>query len=375
MANVSTAALYQPEVPDTSSPGFPTTPLVIILSFLSFGTVLGNSLVCLAIFIHPALHSVTYLSIFSLAVADLLVGLVATPSYITKKLVTAEPIATVVCDMFRFSYFITGYASILSLCVISAERLSAIKRPLTYMTVVTRPRVTLVLILIWIDTLVVSSLPFFPWPGDHSDECHYSPRRWWSIMVIILNVIIPFFFIVTCYAIIYSVARVHIRKISSDRTISLKNDRGQFRRAANERRANTTIIIVIGVFVVSWFPSSIYYFIGTTCPSCFPESFYSVKSLVNASVKILTFASSFFNPLIYCWRSKEFRSAFVKILLRNAYGRRFSDAMRSSFNSDGSRKKSRAETITSLSKQHDDDAVVTVLDDEGTGTRAEDTRL
>lgn len=299
---------------DETGSKLPLTAVVITLSFLSLGTVLGNSLVFTAILINPALHSVTYLSVFSLAIADFLAGIVAMPSYILKKFSFGESVNVIVCDVFRFSYFLTGYASILSLSLISVERLLAVKSPLRYTTVVTHKRVIIGLIFSWLDAIVVSSLPFVPWePNAPYKECNYEPTRWWSIMVIISNVILPFLLIVTCYSYLYLTARSHIRKILSDRSC-LGNDTARRPRQTNEHRASTTILIVIGVFVVSWFPSCFYYFLQKTCPQCFSESFRSKQSIFNALVKMFTFTSSFANPIIYCWRSRHFRNAFFNIL-------------------------------------------------------------
>lgn len=317
MSNVTDSPL--PSVaPDSHYTEIPRAPLVVILALLSFGTVLGNSIVCFAVNNHPALRHVTYLSIFSLAIADLMAGLIAMPSYILKKFTWEEPLQTVVCDIFRSSYFLTGYASILSLCVISVERLIAIRNPLDHMTIVTRRGVILALVFVWVDALVVSSLPFVPWDSNAPyKECNYSPTHWWSIMVIISNVIVPFLVIVVCYTYMYFIAQAHIKKISSDKK-NLKHNKAHINscKERNERRGNITIMIVIGVFVACWFPSCFYYFLQKTCPECFSQSFRSKQSVVNALVKILTFTSSFVNPLIYCWRSREFRSVFLKICIR-----------------------------------------------------------
>lgn len=322
--------------PDTEYTGIPRTPLVVILAFLSFGTVLGNSIVCFAIYSHPALRHVTYMSIFSLAIADSFAGLVAMPSYILKKFTWEEPLQTIVCDIFRSSYFLTGYASILSLSVISVERLIAVKNPLNHVTIVTRRRVFLALMFAWLDALLVSALPFVPWESNEPyKECNYSPTHWWSIMVIISNVIVPFLVIVICYSSMYLTAQHHIKKITSNRkNISHNNEHS--RKEHRERRANITIMIVIGVFVCCWFPSCFYYFLQKTCPQCFSESFRSKESTVNALVKILTFTSSFVNPLIYCWRSREFRSVFLKVCIRKK--RSFSDSFSNYINNHISRR-------------------------------------
>ena len=331
MSNTSNSSLSSgnPVQADGYYTEMPRTPVVIALAFLSFGTVLGNSIICFAINNHPSLRHVTYLSIFSLAIADLLAGLIAMPSYILKKFEWDEPLQTIVCDIFRSSYFLTGYASILSLSVISVERLIAIRNPLDHVTIVTRRRVIVALMFAWIDALVVSSLPFVPWdPNEPDKECNYNPTRWWSIMVIICNVMVPFFVIVVSYTYMYFIAQSHIKKISSDKKhVKCSKAHISACKERNERRANITIMIVIGVFGACWFPSCFYYFLLKTCPKCFSQSFKSKQSLVNALVKILTFTSSFVNPLIYCWRSREFRSVFVKICLRKK--RSFSDSVSS----------------------------------------------
>lgn len=305
----------------TSQDQFPLVPIVVILSFLSLGTILGNTLVIVAILINPALHSVTYLSIFSLAIADLLAGTLAMPSYILKKFFLGDAADVIICDIFRFSYFLTGYASILSLSVISVERMMAVQCPLRYKTRLTHRRVVMGLLLAWLDSLLISSLPFVPWDSSLDKECSYNPTRWWSIVVIICNVIVPFIVIVVCYTYLYFTAKSHVRKILSDEFNCSRRNGGVNRlRHASERRASMTILIVIGVFVASWFPSCFYYFLQTTCSQCFSEAFKPMQSTFNALVKMLTFTSSFVNPLIYCWRSKHFRSAFLRIF-RRLFGR------------------------------------------------------
>ena len=116
---------------------------------------------------HQKSPSLTYLSIFSLATADLLVGLVAMPSYILKTFDWHEPLQTIICDVFRSSYFLTSYASVLSVSLISVERLIAIRKPLDHVTIVTRGRVVMALFVAWFDALIVPSLPFVPWDSNH----------------------------------------------------------------------------------------------------------------------------------------------------------------------------------------------------------------
>ena len=226
------------------------------------------------------------------------------PSYILKKFDWHEPLQTIICDVFRSSSFLTSYASVLSVSLISVERLIAIRKPLDHVTIVTRGRVVMALLVAGFDTLIVSSLPFVPRDSNHPyKECNYEPTRWRSIMVIICNVTIPFLVIVVCYSQMYLTAKSHIKKMANEKK-SLRNNKGRASayKERKERRGNIILLIVIGVFVASWFHSSFYYFLQETCRQChgFPPSFQTKQTFVNAFAKLLTFASSFINPLIYC---------------------------------------------------------------------------
>ena len=129
-------------------------------------------------------------------------------------------------------------------------------------------------------------------------------------MVITTNVFVPFIIIASCQMYLWSVARRHLGRIASENTSSWR------RKVKQERKANKTVLIIIGLFILFWFPSCFYYFLRQTCPRCFPGSFAAVEGIFNAVVKIMTFMSSCTNPLVYCWRAPEFQKVFWKILLK-----------------------------------------------------------
>lgn len=289
--------------------------LAVVLVILSIGTILGNFLVLAAIWTQSSLQRPTYIPIGSLALADLLAGIFAMPTYLIKK----SPIELigawegVICDVFRFSYFTSGYGSIISLAVISAERMIAVRHPLKYHTIVSSGRLLLALLVAWIDVMIISLLPFIPLEGGSRENvCHYRPTSWWSIMVIVSNVFIPFLFITICYIDMYVAVRRVLRKIETQ-----NNPKQKVQKHNRDTKGTKTVTIVIGLFVISWFPSCLYYFLREVCPSCFPQKF-EAEGVFNSIMKLMTFTGSFWNPLIYCWRSLEFRAAFLRILTRKS---------------------------------------------------------
>ncbi len=83
-----------------------------------------------------------------------------------------------------------------------------------------------------------------------------------------------------------------------------------------ERKATISFSVVIGVFIICWGPSTIYYFLANIHPEWYSGSFKRYKDVLGATMKLLTFCNSFMNPLIYFWLNIEFRKAFIRVLKR-----------------------------------------------------------
>ena len=311
-----------------------TLSVTIILAVFIVVTILGNGLVCLALYRQPHIRKVTYYPILSLAFADLLCGAIAMPAYIAKKHVVGGWKEGVVCDIFRFSYFFTEYASVVSLTAISLERFISVKMPVKHRMWLTKRKMTAALVVSWFDAAIVSVLPFFWQKKDEKEPCRYNPTKEWSMMVILVNVFFPFLIMLCCHVFTVSYALRVSRRARKPKAVdeAMETVLGASRHtslerkdaiaAKRERDVTCTLGMVVGAFVICWGPSSFYYFIGMVCPQCFGPSFKQVKQIFNAVVKLLTFANSCLNPLIYCWLNQSLRSAFYHSLLGKKERRR-----------------------------------------------------
>lgn len=300
--------------------------VTVILAIIIVLTVAGNGFVCLAFYRQPQIRGVSYYPILSLAMADILCGVWAMPAYIAKKHAQGGNKERITCDVFRFSYFFSVYASILNLTVISIERFIAIKMPVRHRTLLTQRKMIAVLLLSWLDAALVSTLPFFWQRKDIDELCTYRPSKEWSIMVILLNVCLPFAIMFAChfytvyFAIRFSRAK-HQAKSTSVATVGrntserLSEEAREAILAKRERDITCTMAMVLGAFILCWAPSSFYYFIQMVCPRCYRPSFKQVEPVFNAVVKLLTFVNSCLNPFIYCWLNRHFREAFQMSLL------------------------------------------------------------
>ncbi|KAK7934458.1 hypothetical protein WMY93_005354 [Mugilogobius chulae] len=102
------------------------------------------------------------------------------------------------------------------------------------------------------------------------------------------------------------------RKSKSD------NNPGAARRKAminREKRFTFVLAVVIGVFVVCWFPFFFSYSLQAVCPeTCvIPDPLFTFFFWIG-------YCNSSLNPVIYTIFNKDFRKAFKKILCRNTKG-------------------------------------------------------
>ncbi|KAL5022599.1 hypothetical protein ScPMuIL_001754, partial [Solemya velum] len=75
-----------------------------------------------------------------------------------------------------------------------------------------------------------------------------------------------------------------------------------------EKKAAKTLGIVVGVFILCWFPFFFCLPLGALCRGChIPENLFKV-------IFWLGYCNSLMNPIIYACSSKEFKRAFRRIL-------------------------------------------------------------
>ncbi|XP_022102407.1 octopamine receptor Oamb-like [Acanthaster planci] len=299
----------------------------VCASLLASVVIAGNLLVIVAFVKTENLRSVTNSFLVSLACADLLVGVVVVPFYISLSFVNRGEwyLGQWSCFLFYAMDVMASTASILHLCVVTADRYMAIVYPLTYPVRMTRKVAGVLMLLAWGLSLCVSFPWMFYWkavveesPGS-GVRCPPPSPPLYSLVSITVAFFVPATVIIALYARMCQVARQHSRSVHKGR-IQCGNDRGHPQEAMRihlgraqtqtelnrEYRAAKTVGLVVGAFLVCWLPVFAVILVSSWCE----EELKDIRSYINW----LGFINSAVNPFIYAFAISQFREAFKRLL-------------------------------------------------------------
>ena len=234
---------------------------LLIIIFVNF---VGNSLVCICIRCTVTLRSrPTYMFLFSLAVTDILTGLLSLPIRIKQSLhnqLFCMPIS--MCWFHFFSDTSLSVASIMHLLAITIDRHLFIQFPYDYESIMTRRRVYVSITVIWIYSLLWTCLNIFDWtfpnqPGviytENIPTCSTGNKMYFTILYVFIF-LLPMLVMFTMYSIIYKTAVRHTRAMSISEIYSNRRQR----RKVNKRRqmkSLKSIVIVCAAFCICWLPN------------------------------------------------------------------------------------------------------------------------
>ncbi|XP_028451997.1 histamine receptor H2b [Perca flavescens] len=296
---------------------------LVLVSFIIL-TIGGNVLVCLAVGLSRRLWRIANCFVVSLAVTDLLLGLLVLPFSATLELRSGKwPLGGALCNIYVSLDVMLCTSSILTLLAISVDRYLAISAPLSYSRRVTPLRVTLAMIAIWALSLAVSFVPIhlgwntadyrvqhLDWGiGEEDNEGHYCQFEWNNNYVLIYafsSFYLPLLLMCGMYLCIFRVAREQVRRIRAATP--------SFARAAStaavarEHKATVTLAAVLGAFVICWFP----YFTFFICMGVKKKT--NPPNTLNSVLLWLGYFNSALNPILYPAFNRDFRRAYGELL-------------------------------------------------------------
>ncbi|XP_039674489.1 trace amine-associated receptor 13c-like [Perca fluviatilis] len=300
-----------PQFPNTScikSSPWPQTVTIMFYS-ISLITVVLNLFIIISISHFRQLHTPTNILLLSLAVSDLIVGLVLMPVQIFNR-TSCWVFGDFVCATYISISIIIPSASIGDIVLISVDRYVAICYPLHYTTKITVRRVKFCVCLCWLwyftySLLIVKDLPtqtgsYKPCYG----ACGLSPDNGLLIFDLFLNFIVPVTVIVALYLRVFAVAvsqaramRSHITAVTLQHSVTPKAKKSELKAARKLGVLVLVFLICISpLYIIGWLDYN-----------------WIVAPLLDASV-ILFLSNSCLNPVIYAFLYPWFRKA-VKLIV------------------------------------------------------------
>ncbi|XP_007435444.1 adenosine receptor A2a-like [Python bivittatus] len=294
--------------------------------------ILGNILVCWAVYLNSNLQNVTNYFVASLAAADIAVGVLAIPFAIT--------ISTGFCAFFYGCLFIACFvlvltqSSIFSLLAIAIDRIIAIRIPLRYNALVTSSRAKGVIAICWFLSFIIGLTPMLGWHERNLEEkgqakngssincssnmvaCLFEAVVTMEYMVyynFFACVLVPLLLMFGIYLKIFMAARRQLKQIEN------KMMHGERTRSILQREVHAakSLAFIVGVFAICWLPLHVINCFTLFCKSCRRPSLWVMYLAI-----ILSHANSVVNPLIYAYQIREFRCTFRKIIQQHILGRK-----------------------------------------------------
>uniref|UniRef100_A0A672GVX8 5-hydroxytryptamine (serotonin) receptor 2C, G protein-coupled-like 1 n=1 Tax=Salarias fasciatus TaxID=181472 RepID=A0A672GVX8_SALFA len=330
-----------PPPPWTSGVGWPgrNWPALLILVIIAL-TIGGNILVILAVSLEKKLQNATNFFLRSLAVADMLVGILVMPISLINILYDyAWPLPSALCPIWIYLDVLFSTASIMHLCAISLDRYVAIRNPIEHSRFNSRTKAMMKIAAVWTISIGVS-MPI-PVIGLHNEDkvfvngsCVLNEERFMLIGSFVAF-FIPLVIMVVTYCLTIQAglcaAGILLSASTSD-SISIipssevasqlsspaagpgRSDasgchgrRGMMQAIKNERRASKVLGIVFFLFLIMWCPFFITNVTFVLCRDSCNETL--LNDLLNVFVWV-GYISSGVNPLVYTLFNKTYRRAF-----------------------------------------------------------------
>uniref|UniRef100_H3C5X9 Adrenergic, alpha-2D-, receptor b n=1 Tax=Tetraodon nigroviridis TaxID=99883 RepID=H3C5X9_TETNG len=381
--------------------------IVLVVTIIILGTVVGNVLVVVAVFTSRALRAPQNLFLVSLASADILVATLVIPFSLANEVMGYWYFGSTWCSLYLALDILFCTSSIVHLCAISLDRYWSVTKAVSYNRKRTPKRIKAMISIVWLISIVISSPPLLMTQKEEAltRECLLISQTWYILSSCLVSFFAPGLIMILVYCKIYRVAKqrastVFVAKNAMERqpsqsetcfraadgpqpadhgaegdgghrheelddidleekscevdakpTLSTalrfprrplearppapppsciswasvrplpalpppRNRQASLSRSKvaqmREKRFTFVLAVVMGVFVLCWFPFFFTYSLHAVCrENCtIPDSLFNLFFWIG-------YCNSCLNPIIYTVFNRDFRRAFKKILFES----------------------------------------------------------
>ncbi|XP_029000536.1 alpha-2Db adrenergic receptor-like [Betta splendens] len=212
------------QAPSSRSPPLPphsqvaSVFIVLVVTVIILGTLVGNVLVVVAVFTSRALKAPQNLFLVSLASADILVATLVIPFSLANEVMGYWYFGSTWCSFYLALDVLFCTSSIVHLCAISLDRYWSVTKAVSYNRKRTPRRIKAMISIVWLISIVISSPPLLmthkeedleteDGNGTQTQECLLNNQTWYILSSCLVSFFAPGVIMILVYCKIYRVAK------------------------------------------------------------------------------------------------------------------------------------------------------------------------
>lgn len=270
----------------------------VLCSILAIATAMANWCILTTIWRTPYLHTPSNVILFSLALSDFGVGLLAQPAAVINTVAKIHGFINTACisgvAVAALSTYLCG-VSLLSVTAVGIDRYLALHLHLRYKQLVTNKRVIALLVFTWLFV----ALLLLTW-------------LWYPRFILGLGIAVGCICILitsACFFRIYLVLRYHFRQISIQTQAKTENQESNGTLNLTHYRKS-----VLGMFMVYLVLLFCYFPYLSVAGVVVVQDINTANRLLFELTRTLVYVNSVINPFIYCWRLQDIKTAVLQRL-------------------------------------------------------------
>ena len=293
---------------DEGEPALRPPPMIVLLAFICVLIVVVNGIVIFLAVKKRTLKSLTNMFLASLALSDLISGLLGFPLL----LLCLKSDFIVICVASTIFFRFTAISSVCHVLLIALDRYVAIVHPLKHETIVRKWRAISATAFVWLFSLAASIVQLSWYSLDESSLYEYDETEDFDIKYI--KACIVLFFVIPLILMCYIYGRIFYISFKLARrdhqlTGSLQNES---RSVLHEWRGRSVLLIMVVIFAGCWLP----FFLAMLGDHMESTQLSHSPVWVQRLLLVLNFTPPLLNPILCTLAKKDFRKALSEVVFR-----------------------------------------------------------
>lgn len=293
---------------DEGEPALRPPSMIVLLAFICLLIVIVNGVVIFLAVKNRTLKSLTNMFLTSLALSDLISGLLGFPLL----LFCSNGGVIIICVASTIFFRFTAISSVCHVLLIALDRYVAIVHPLNHETIVRKWRAITATAFIWLFSLAASVVQLSWYSLDESSLSEYEETEDFDVKYtkacIVLFFAIPFILMCYIYSRIFYISFKLARR-DHQLTGSLQNES---RSVLHEWRGRSVLFIMVVIFAGCWLP----FFLAMLGDHMESAHLSHSPVWVQRLLVVLNFTPPLLNPILCTLAKKDFRKALSEMVFR-----------------------------------------------------------